>query len=67
MTRKCLRVTFTDDETGEPHPLDAIATSIQLVLPDEMGIAEARDYLVWKLSREIDNYVADECARHFYR
>ena len=58
-------MTFTDDETGEFQ--HGIATSIQLVLPDEMGIAEARDYLVWKLSREIDGYVADECARHFYR
>ncbi len=38
----------------------------QLVLPDGMGVSEARDYLVWKLNREIGNYVADECARHFF-
>jgi len=31
-----------------------------------MGVSEARDYLVWKLNREIGNYVADECARHFF-
>lgn len=65
MPRKCLRVTFTDNETGDFQ--QGITTSIKLILPDEMGIAEARDYLVWKLRREIDGYIADECARHFYQ
>jgi hypothetical protein len=59
--RKCLRVRFYDDEKHVE-----VASSVQLVLPDGMGVSEARDYLVWKLNREIGNYVADECARHFF-
>ena len=59
--RKCLRVILRDDE----RDLD-IATSIQLVLPEDMGITEARDYIAWKIGREVDGYAAAECAQHFY-
>ena len=40
--RKCLRVRFYDDEKHVE-----VASSVQLVLPDGMGVSEARDYLVW--------------------
>ena len=62
MARKCVRVIFFDDE----RELE-IASSIQIVLPNDMAIVDAQEYLAYRISKEVNNYAADECARHFFK
>jgi len=63
MTKR-LRVRFYDDDTPYQY---AIATSIQLVIPDDLNFFEAEKYIKEQLIKEIDGYVASECAHHFFK
>lgn len=57
-----LRATFTDDDSNI-----GIATSVQVELSDGLSLATARGHIAHELKKAIDDWVAEECARHFIR
>jgi len=63
---KTLRVQFYDDDKPYEYPL-VVASSIQVIMPDDLGFDGAKNYITSRLIIAVREYVADECARHFFK
>jgi len=63
---KTLRVRFYDDDKPYQYPLE-VASSIIVVMPDDLGYDGAKSYITSELIIDIRNYVAEECAGHFFK
>lgn len=40
-----------------------IATSIQVIIPEGLDFFQARDYVLGRVTRELNSYFVDECVR----